>query len=140
VYSQVNTIIAVVELAGSDNHTIVAERDGAATDRNNLQYTTGKWNMFAGKSIYGSEEPTRQLITSVVDGANTVIREDGRQTVSGDAGTEGLNGVRIGYMEEIGGRYWDGEIGLVEIHDGLPSNGLQTRENEIATEWGISTA
>ena len=36
-------------------------------------------------------------MTAVFDGANSIIREDGVETAVGDAGTNGLGGLSVGY-------------------------------------------
>jgi hypothetical protein len=97
------------------------------------------WAIFAGSGpLIGSNSTGRQLFVAVFDGADSVIREDGTQTASGDIGTNGLDSLSIGWHENVGGRYWQGDIGFIEIHDGNVSNGLTTREQEIADMWGIT--
>ena len=87
--------------------------------------------------ITGTNNSSINLLTGVFDGSDSLLREDGTQTGTGDLGSTSLQSIRLGnrVTEDQG---WDGYIGFCEIHDGLPSNGLQTREEEIADLWGIN--
>jgi len=98
----------------------------------------GSWSLFlSGGSFTGSVSSLGNLITVVVDGSNSAIRQDGSQVGSGSSsGTIDVGA--IGYFPNDGARNFDGDIPFVEIHNGSVSNGLQTREQEIADMYGLT--
>lgn len=87
--------------------------------------------------ITGTNDSSINLLTGVFDGSDSVLRENGSQTGTGNLGSTSLQSIRLGnrVSEDQG---WDGYIGFCEIHDGLPSNGLETREQDIADLWDIN--
>jgi hypothetical protein len=134
-YTQPYTIFTVLNPRTDDDNQVVvsAENDGGV-----VQYNGSNWLNFSGTTLDGSTTFDRRLLTVVSDGTNSVIREDGTETASGDAGTFDMQMLTIGRREGAGDLYSDAQIGLVETHDGRPSNGLQTREQEIAGMWDIT--
>ena len=95
------------------------------------------WVLYAGNVLDGSSNINRNLFTVVIDGSNSIIREDGTQTASGFAGNFPLELLEIGQNDQ-GSTFFDGDIPFVEIHDGNVSNGLLTREQEIADMFNIT--
>jgi len=94
------------------------------------------YNIDAGSSGTqgGTTDTNPTLLTGIFDGANTQLRENG-STIIGptDLGAADWDGISIGYSPFLGGNnYFDGDIGFVEWHDGDPSNGLNTREQQVA--------
>jgi hypothetical protein len=92
------------------------------------------YSLYAGNSLAGPGDASLSLLTYDVNGGNSVIRADGTEYASGDAGTTDFDGVGLSNS----GGHWLGHIGFAEVHDGVPSNGLQTREQEVADMWGIT--
>jgi len=122
--------------ATGSRHTAWSGTDGSSTllwDNQN-----GSWEFFAGNPINGSSTADRRLLTVVADGANSVIREDGTQTASGDAGTNALAPFIFGYNPATGSRYFAGDLPFAEVHDGDVDGGLSSREQEIADEFDIT--
>lgn len=134
-------IYAVIDpdFANEDSGFETIFADGGGTDVNvEWNHSVGVWEYYAGGiATRGSSTIGRSLITVVFDGANSLLREDGTQTASGDAGSDTIVVGSIGY-NPAHGRYFTGDISFVEIHDGNVSSGLQTREQEIADMWGIT--
>jgi len=101
------------------------------------------YNIDAGSSgsNAGSKDTDPHLITGIFDGSQTELREDG-STVIGPAslGTTSWDGITIGaeYDGAANSGFYEGLIGFVEIHDGDPSNGLTTREQDVAGAWDIT--
>lgn len=120
------------------NQEIVSSQDGTNT-RLSWGSGNGNWIMFGGADVIsGSTNTNRSLITAVFDGTNSLIREDGTQTGSGDGGANGLSLLSIGYYAGGSNSHFGGDIAFIEVHDGNVSNGLETREQEIANMWGIT--
>jgi hypothetical protein len=135
-YSQPN-VLYVVMLADQKHDGRLMHGDPNA---NNLDFSTGNdaWLYFSGNVQTGSSTISRQLLTVRFDGANSLIREDGTQTNSGDAGAQSW-GSDFAFGRAVGGgTNWDGLIGFVEMHDGVPASGVEGREQEIADAWGIT--
>lgn len=136
--SQPNTIFAVVEGSGLGDGSRYYVVDGDA-DRNLLRFDDNdEWGIYAGSEVYGSTDTTVQLLAARFDGANSLLREDGAETLSADAGTEGLDDLIIG--AQVGGNnQWSGYIGEIVVCDGgLASSEIQDEEQRLADKWGIS--
>jgi hypothetical protein len=133
------TIIAVVELFSTGSFYQVTSGDQPDDEPGQLGWTGSDWIAFSGSAIFGSTDSTVSLLTGVFDGSNGKLREDGTQTASGSIGGFDLDSFAIG---DLGGsknlRNWEGYIGFVEVHDGLPTNGLSAREQEVADYWDIT--
>jgi len=139
-FSQPNTIFAVVDLVTLKDAIVVSERQPNDTNRNNVEYDVdnSRWSIFAGDGLSGADDQGVVLLSTKFDGSNSVLRQNGTQTASGFAGSEALDALAIGYLPILNGRYFDGYIGFIEIHDGTPTNGLTAREQEIANLWDIT--
>lgn len=120
----------------SSRHTPWSGTDGSSTLLWDNQ--EGAWEFFAGNPINGSTTADRRLITVVADGANSLIREDGAQTGSGDAGTNALAPFVFGYNPTTGSRYFPGDLPFAEIHDGDVDGGISSREEDIADKFDIT--
>jgi len=136
------TIISVVVDAaqGASNERIVA-RDSSADQLVTVRWNDagGTWNLFAGGDLNGSTTAPPLILSAVFDGVDSVIRENGTQTGSGDVGTNSLQSVRVGFDAEFGG-YLNGDLGGLWIYDAdLRDTGeLSGEEQDLADEWGIS--
>ena len=95
--TQPNTTYVVFEYQGGfDGGRLlsgVSERQVTAA----ASAVTNTWRPYAGESLDGSTDLDIQLMTTVFDGANSIIREDGVETAVGDAGTSDLGGLSVGY-------------------------------------------
>jgi hypothetical protein len=78
---------------------------------------------------------TNYLYTTIWDSTD-VVRRNGTEILStSGGGSSDLVGFVLG---DGNGGSLDGTVGFVELHDGDPSNGLTTREQGIADDWGIT--
>lgn len=105
---------------------------GDGTDKNFLRF---------GERLLGNqaEKNVNMIMTGIVNGTNSVIRRDGSEEISGDAGTDSIKGITIGRAENLDGNNWAGPIGILEIHNKeLSGSELIDREQTIADEWGIT--
>lgn len=132
-YSQPYTIFTVQEIQSPGENQMIASSDNTS----NPQFS-GDWRFFAGSRVDGSTDSSIQLIGLIVDGSNSEINENGTQTGAGDVGTNDLADLGILYRRGIDDLHTDAEVGFVEVHNGLPSDGYATREQEIADMWGIT--
>jgi len=118
-------------MGGDSNRLQIAEEIGSDT-----------YKLDAGSSSItaGNPDTNPTLITSIFDGPNSAIRVNGTEIVSAssDIGSSQLDGIEIGGAGHLSSGDYIGDIGFVEPHDGNPSNGLSTRETEVADMWDIT--
>ena len=139
--TQPNTTYLVFEYhSGWDDGRVlsgVSERQITAwTDpsRNN-------WVTNAGNSLSASTDIGIQQMTAVFDGTNSIIREDGVETAVGDAGTNDLGGLSVGYdawlFDTYGSRrYADAYVSeIVVVNSGSVDLDF---ENQLLEKWGIT--
>ena len=139
-FSQRLVVIMVLEL--NDNNSSQRIFNGADESAANVvidaQFNDNLHLLFAGNDLEDNQIPPTApyLLTIDVNGSNSAIRINGTEVASGDVGTNDLEGIAFGARND-GTRPVDGDIGIIEPHNGLPSNGLSTREQEIADMFGI---
>lgn len=132
--SQAVTVFAVVDFTQSSSTKQVALLGDPRLSLAPSGVGTPGWRYYAGSSfIGGTEDDAVWLLTAVFDGPSSLLREDQTETASGDAGASSATEFNSGGSAEDGD-----QVGFVEIHDGLPSNGLETREQEVYDMWTAS--
>jgi len=116
-------------LSGVSEHQLTA-----ATDTND-------WRTFAGNNLHATTDIGIQQMTAVFDGANSSIRENGVETSVGDAGTNDMGGLSVGYDSygnSIGGgpHYADVYVSeIVVVNSGSVDLDF---ENQLLEKWGIT--
>jgi hypothetical protein len=99
------------------------------------------WRTFAGGDLNASTDLGIQQMTAVFDGADSSIRENGVETSVGDAGTNDLGGLSVGYdsygYENGEGRHYvDAYVSeIVVVNSGSVNLGF---ENHLLEKWGIT--
>ena len=89
-----------------------------------------------GDALGGSNDLGIQLMTAVFDGANSIIREAGVETAVGDAGTNDLGGLSVGYDSYEGGSYADAYVSeIVIVNSGSVDLDFET---QLLEKWGIT--
>ena len=105
------------------------------------------WRLRANKqgdsfnNFEGTNTNTPVLLTAILDGANSVFREDGAQQATGDAGSISWGGgLRTGLRNDGRENFLDGALGEVVIYDAnLDATGdLTSEEQRLSDKWGIS--
>ena len=135
--TQPNTTYVVFEYqSGFDGGRVlsgVSERQVTAwadPDGNNWRNYGG-----SGLSIVGSNDLGIQQMTVVFDGDNSIIREDGVETSVGDAGTNDLGGLSVGY-DSYYDYYADVYVSeIVIVNSGSVDLDF---ENQLLEKWGIT--
>ena len=100
-----------------------------------------EWSSFAGGYLRGSNDLGIQQMTTVFDGANSSIREEGVETAVGDVGSRDLGGLSVGYdsyyYDITGDRYYsDAYVSeIVIVNSGSVDLGF---ENYLLEKWGIT--
>jgi hypothetical protein len=103
----------------------------------------GQWLTYTGLSenFAGSTDIGIQQMTTLFDGGNSITREDGVETAVGDAGTEDLSGLSVGYdsfgYDSFGNRnYADAYVSeIVIVNSGSVDLDF---ENQLLQKWGIT--
>lgn len=138
--SQPITVFIVLEMLGKQNST--THPAGDANDGNDECHIANtaadeKWNAYAGSNNFGSTVTSISLVSARFDGSNSVIREDGSQTGSGNSGAGGLDDYCIGSWGSV--RHWDGYIGEIVVCDaGLTDSEMADEESRLAGKWDIT--
>ena len=101
-----------------------------------------EWSSFAGGYLRGSNDLGIQQMTTVFDGANSSIREEGVETAVGDVGSRDLGGLSVGY--DSGGytiydqdrNYADAYVSeIVLVNSGSVDLDFET---QLLDKWGIT--
>ena len=133
------TVFFVVELNNTSSQQYLTGRINSSPVGHFFQWDDG-WRMAVNSDSKDRvNEPGLQLITAHWESGNRQFRGDGDVKDSGsESMSEPLDSVSIGYEVENDRRYFEGLIGLVEYHENISISEVEEREDEIASEWGIS--
>jgi len=94
------------------------------------------WRIYADEPLDGSNDIGIQQMTAVFDGANSIIRENGVETSVGDAGTNDLGGLSVGYDSYYDGYYADAYVSeIVVVNSGSVDLDF---ENHLLEKWDIT--
>ena len=140
--SQPNTIISVVEFGKSDTteDSFIIDSE-SNSDHAVSQGRYEKQSIEAGSLLRGAavtQDPI--LITGIFDGSNSVIKENGSQQNTGDAGNNGLTGISVG-INQSGNTddMYQGYIGEIMVYESrLSSSEIDSEEQRLADKWGIT--
>jgi len=142
--NQPNTTYVVFEYQGGfDGGRVlsgVSERQLTAWAVN---YSNGNyWGVYAGDYLYGSNDIGIQQMTTVFDGVNSNLRENGVETAVGDAGTNDLGGLSVGYdswaynYDGQPRNYADAYVSeIVVVNSGSVDLDF---ENHLLEKWGVT--
>ena len=131
-----NTIYLVGEFLTSNDSVIVSFENANSTNTtHNITLISGNNEIFAGNALAGSSGSVQQT-TSLFDGANSILREEGTQTASGDAGgrTTAEN-LRVGSLSTDGNLREQAFFSELVICDGDDVD--QSFESSLLSKWGI---
>ena len=140
--TQPNTTYLVFEYqSGFDGGRVsgVSERQITAWADSNKE----KWQTYAGSKVDGSTDIGIQQMTAVFDGGNSITREDGVETSVGDAGTNDLGGLSVGFDSwgynndgEDNRNYADAYVSeIVLVNSGSVDLDFET---QLLEKWGIT--
>lgn len=140
VTSQPYTFISIVANTGSNGIDAIVGTRSEPLVINEYSHDDDQWQMFAGgNNQTGSGDIGVNVVSARYDGSNSALREDGAETAAGDAGGNDIDALNIGWSAIRTSRYWEGYIGLVEMHDvALTDSEIANREQTLADQWGIT--
>ena len=152
-FSTISQPISIFSYARIDNAT-TEEARVIYDSYNNTQcvlYYTGiteptnnRWTLAAGAGLQGttSGNTNPNLFSTLHNGTSSSIHINGVSYVSGNAGTNGLNGLSIGHIRGnptpiLPGYYFKGRIGELIIYNSNQSSNRTGIENNINTYYSI---
>lgn len=99
-----------------------------------------KWWAFCGAGITGSiDDSDWHIFTLLANGASSVLRVDGADDVTGNAGANGLNGISIGSHYDQASNPWIGDVSEVLVYTpSLANKDRNAVESYLAAKWGIA--
>ena len=133
------TVFHVIELdsGASPDNTIFSGREEGDGGLNET-YWRGNWAVFSGDRLDGSSSDDVNLITSVYDENNSIIREDGSESGSGDAGSRSWDQHTIGRSGSGNDRFWDGRImELLLYPDRRSASEIDEVETYLTDKWDL---
>lgn len=107
-----------------------------------IQSADPDWRMGAGTQLEGGSYDTSYHVYAVIfDGADSVLRIDGANSLSGDAGTNAFDGISLGTQATSG---VTGEVYWAEYlpcdADLRDTGELSTQEQRVANKYDITLA
>jgi len=99
----------------------------------------GDWNLYAG-SVLGTgdddEDSGLHLHSHLYDGSDSVARIDRQQIITGDAGSQSLDGITLGARAD-GDFSTEIEVAMLMVYEVDETTNISSIENYISTEYDI---
>jgi len=137
---QPNTIFCVVQfitVSSTNFEGVYGGRNTAGTNQF-MSNDSGGYDVFAGTNLSSSTsaDTSPHIFSVLFDGTSSIIRQDGTQVASGDAGTRVLDGFVVGKnpFNEFANVY----IGEILIYPQDKSSIFSDVEDFLSSKWGIS--
>jgi len=137
--SQPNTIFAVFRYESLNSGVFEYFYHGMLNSGENA-LVVDKNNDFvirAGSNPRAGSADTNLHISSALYNSTSILRLDGSQNFSGSAGSDGLDGFRVG-ARESSGEYGEVTVGEILIYPQDKSGIFSDVENFLSGKWGIS--
>lgn len=135
------TTIFVVAQFQSVGSTVEVLFDSNSTSNRQTLYNDGDnsaFSLFAGNFINGPTHNTNPTIWSALfNGANSVGRFNGTQEISGDLGTQSLDGITVG-SESNDSNYAEVDVAEILVYPQDKSDIFPDVESYLSNRWGIA--
>jgi hypothetical protein len=132
--SQINQVFILARFRSIPNANSVlfdSESGDGQTIYSNDTGTGQVWSLFAGESLTaGSSDTNWHIFNAKFAGSNSYLRIDGAQVVSGNAGSESLNGITLGDF-----RGQTGNEAAVDIVEVLPYTTDKTSKEDAIESY-----
>jgi len=133
--------IVVVSIVKTSGAVRLVSRASSSDPLVGIEYSDvqDSFQLRGSGSVRGSDTQAPVILTGVADGSNSIIRENGTQTGSGDAGNDGFSSLSLGSREQGLGTL-DGDLGECLIYDSdlRTTNELTTEENRLSAKYNIT--
>jgi hypothetical protein len=137
--NQPSTVFAAARAAANSSQIF----DGFGSTRASINRRgAGQWTAFGGAELIGSAADSNWSVLSAnLNGASSVLRVNGSQQASGNAGTQNLTaGLSIGTYNGLNTPL-NGNIGEILLYSGtLTAAQISLVERYLAIKWGITIA
>ena len=141
--TQPNTTYVVFEYQGGFDGGRVLSGVSKRQITPEADQSSNRWSIHGGQGfVFGTQDINIQQMTAVFDGANSIIREDGVEIAVGDAGTNYLGGLSVGYGARgyydygEGRHYADAYVSeIVLVNSGSVDLDFET---QLLEKWGIT--
>lgn len=135
-------VVAVSAAQGASDEAVMARADSNDTNVN-IRWDGGSsaWALGADvTTIFGNATTAPVILTGIIDGENSKLRENGTQSVSGDIGSAGMGSLNLGSVNGNATWFLDGDIGEALVYNAnLETAGdLSSEEQRLADKWGIT--
>lgn len=141
--SQPNTAFAVGKLDTLTNVNRKLFDGDLSTARNTLFLQNiggGRFAYFSGNVRNTGElgDANQHLFSVFYSGSSSLLRIDGTQKATGNAGSGSMNGIVIGANHDTANNFWDGDIQEIIIFDSNQLANQPAIEANIANQYGIT--
>jgi len=135
---QPTTTFAVVQYQDTSPHEVYGSASGGS-EHIFQGHVNGTDRITAGTILSdGASDQNPHLFTLIFDGLNSVIRKDGSQVASGNAGANGLDGFRLG-DSGVFTTNTNSLIGeVLPCSERLSQSEIDSQEQRIADKYGIT--
>ena len=139
--SQPTTIAMVVQLDATTSGSNLEWFDGdsGATHLIRSRTFNGEFNIYGGNTLNAgvSEDTNPHIFVCLFNGTSSVIRIDGTEAATGDAGSLGLDGVTLGSRGDQS-LYAPIRIGEVLVYPQDKSSIFGDIESYLSDKWGVT--
>jgi hypothetical protein len=143
-YDQPLTFYIVLSIDTIENTFII--HNNTSVDSSRIDWSIrndDEFFMYPSSYIRGFYPSSNKIyiLTAAYHGSNSYMKANGTQVMSGSVSpVNPLKSIVIGSRDSSSNpfRQIDAAIGFVEIHNGVPNNGVDGREKEIADDWGLN--
>jgi hypothetical protein len=111
--------------------------DGAAGSQHAVYTESNLWGIFSGTvRTGGTPDTTRHILRAVFNGATSALFVDGAAVLSGNAGTQGLGRVRLGFNAAGTGYALSGHLcEVILVHGILTIEQIAACEAYLESKW-----
>lgn len=138
--SQPNHIFVVFSFnnAPSDSDYVIGAQTQAQQNSFN-SVGSSDFNMTAGNglSASGTFDQNWHVVSLLFNGTSSEMRIDETTVVTGDAGTNSLDSLSLGWLDWNSGNYATADIGEVAIYNTDKSSNISNIEGYLRNKWGI---
>lgn len=134
--AQPTTIFVVTKRIGAPKVAGIFDGFVSPTQNDLFYNASGQYGMYAGTVFETgvSSDTAFHLLTVIFNGASSILRIDGEQVATGNAGTQSLDGFVLGNDSTLGNGIAQ-DIGELRVYSGLTAEERTTIEEALLAKW-----